>query len=118
MLDRTLFSKIFPISAARIANIKKISEYRAQLEKSKESLRLDRITNVQPDPEATLASKGSKCLLLNPNVKPEDPSTWSTILQEAVKKQEVKVVPYDLKLEYDYWTYRTYVGATRCCMGH
>jgi len=37
--------------------------------------------------------------------------TWSSILQEAVKAEEVKVIPYDLTLEYDYWTYRTYRNA-------
>ena len=35
-----------------------------------------------------------------------DPTTWSSILQEAVRTEEVKVIPYDLTLDYDYWTYR------------
>ncbi|PQE24150.1 putative MET-10 protein [Rutstroemia sp. NJR-2017a BVV2] len=35
------------------------------------------------------------------------PPTWSTILQEAVKAQELGVVPYDLTLDYNYWNYST-----------
>jgi len=38
-----------------------------------------------------------------------DPTTWSPILQEAVKAQEIGIIPFDLKLDYNYWTYRTYV---------
>lgn len=38
-----------------------------------------------------------------------DPTTWSTLLQEAVKAEELKVIPYNLTLDYNYWTYRTYV---------
>ncbi|KAE8441541.1 hypothetical protein EG329_004849 [Mollisiaceae sp. DMI_Dod_QoI] len=105
ILERSLFSKTFPITAARITNPKKISEYRSQFEKSRELLRLERLTNVQPDPDPTLASKGTKCLLLSPIVKPEDQSTWSNILKEAVKTEDVNIVPYDLKLDYNYWTY-------------
>jgi tRNA (guanine37-N1)-methyltransferase len=37
-----------------------------------------------------------------------DPTTWSSILQEAVKAEELKVIPFSLKLDYTYWTYRMY----------
>lgn len=37
-----------------------------------------------------------------------DPTTWSTILKEAVAAQEVEVVPFGLQLDYSYWTYREY----------
>ncbi|KUJ08484.1 guanine-N(1)--methyltransferase-like protein [Mollisia scopiformis] len=105
ILDRSLFSKTFPITAARITNLKKISQYRAQLEKTRELLRLERITNVQPDPDPTLASKGAKCMLLSPDVKPGDSNTWSTSLRDAVQQKDVEVVPYGLKLDYNHWTY-------------
>jgi hypothetical protein len=39
-----------------------------------------------------------------------DPTTWSTILQQAVKAEELKVIPYSLTLDYNYWTYRGYIG--------
>jgi tRNA (guanine37-N1)-methyltransferase len=38
-----------------------------------------------------------------------DPKTWSTVLQEAVKAEDLKVIPYNLTLDYNYWTYRTLV---------
>lgn len=39
-----------------------------------------------------------------------DPTTWSSTLHEAVKGQELGIIPFDLELDYDYWTYRTYVA--------
>jgi len=126
-LDRALFSKTIPIAAARVSNLKNLSKFRQQLDKSKELMQLERVMNVRPDPDPLLAEKGGKCLLLKPEVKPggifdvdrlneeimltvrTDPSTWSPILKEAVKGEDVGVIPYDLKLDYNYWTYRTYV---------
>ena len=35
-----------------------------------------------------------------------DSKTWSEVLQEAVNKEELGVIPYELKLDYDYWNYR------------
>lgn len=31
---------------------------------------------------------------------------WGSTLKEAVQKEELKVMPYELKLDYNYWTYR------------
>jgi tRNA (guanine37-N1)-methyltransferase len=70
-LDRSLFSKTVSISAARILNIKKISQHRTELTKTKELLRLDRLANIRSDPDPERASKGGKCFLLSPQVKPE-----------------------------------------------
>lgn len=110
VLDRSLFTKIFPIAAARVADHKLISPLRTKLDKSKELLRLDRVSAVRDDPDPTFGAKGGKCLLLRPEVKPEDPTTWSLILQQAVEAKELSVVPFELTLDYEYWNYRTYVG--------
>lgn len=67
-LDRALFTKTFPISAVRISNIKNISKIKTGLEQSREILKLERLTNVRPDPSSS--AKGAKCLLLRPEVKP------------------------------------------------
>jgi tRNA (guanine37-N1)-methyltransferase len=69
ILDRSLFSKTIPISAARISNNKNISRYRGVLQKSKELLLLERLTNITQDPDPVLAAKGGKCMLLKPEVK-------------------------------------------------
>ncbi|CAD6443429.1 b6d52a30-d5b0-40bd-9ac4-54a4088d854b [Sclerotinia trifoliorum] len=105
VLDRALFSKTIPISAARLLNNKIISKCRSQLTKSKEILVEDRIAPIRSDPDPEFAAKGGKCLLLNPRVKHDDPTTWSPILQEAVKAQELGVIPFDLTLNYDHWNY-------------
>lgn len=34
-----------------------------------------------------------------------DQSTWSSVVSELAEKGTVAVSPYDLVLEYDYWTY-------------
>ncbi|KAI9743494.1 MAG: tRNA(m(1)G37)methyltransferase [Claussenomyces sp. TS43310] len=105
VLDRGLFSKTIPIAAARIADRKKISKYRTELEKARDLLRLERLQAVTEDPDPLIASKGGKCLLLAPDVKVNDPGTWSRILQAAVEEKELGVIPFDLRLHYEYWTY-------------
>lgn len=70
ILDRSLFAKTIPIAAARIFSNKNLSRFRTQLRDSKEILILERFINVRPDPDLALAAKGSKCILLNPEVKP------------------------------------------------
>jgi hypothetical protein len=69
ILDRALFSKSIPIAAARIAQSKDISRCRTMLDKSKELLRLERISSVRTDPDPIIASHGGKCLLLRPEVR-------------------------------------------------
>ncbi|KAK6609307.1 tRNA methyltransferase trm5 [Botrytis cinerea] len=105
VLDRALFSKTISISAARLMNNKIISKCRSQLTKSKEMLLEDRVAPIRSDPDPEFAAKGGKCLLLNPKVKHDDPTTWSPILHEAVKAQELGVIPFDLTLGYDHWNY-------------
>jgi hypothetical protein len=39
------------------------------------------------------------------------------VLLEAVKAEELGVIPYELQLDYDYWNYRTKSLVT-LCMSH
>ncbi|POS87571.1 hypothetical protein EPUL_000868, partial [Erysiphe pulchra] len=132
ILDRSLFSRIFAASAARVLDSKDISRYRNELSKTREILKLDRFPNIRPDPDPEVAAQGGKCVVLNPQVKPEggerkrgdregkerikkkrvkklketiDPTTWSPVLAEAVNANKLKVLSYDVKLDYDYWSY-------------
>ena len=34
-----------------------------------------------------------------------EPETWGPSLKEGVEKKELTVIPYELKLDYDYWSY-------------
>jgi tRNA (guanine37-N1)-methyltransferase len=70
-LNRALFSKTIPIAAARVANVKNITRFRTQLDKSGELAKFERIANIQSDPDPALAKKGGKCMLLTPEVKAE-----------------------------------------------
>ncbi|KAI8308768.1 tRNA (guanine(37)-N1)-methyltransferase [Colletotrichum sp. SAR11_59] len=100
-LDRSLFSKTVKLAAATVKDNRNISKYRKQLEKSKELLDLDRLDSCRSDPVNT----GLKCLLLRPGVKHDAPTTWGPVFQEGVKSGELDVVPYELQLDYDYWSY-------------
>ncbi|WDK13893.1 Met-10+ like-protein [Colletotrichum graminicola] len=101
ILDRSLFSKKLELAAATVKDPRNISKYRKQLEKSKELLTLDRLDSCRNDPKAP----GLKCLLLRPDVKADAPTTWGPVFQEGVKAGDLDVVPYELDLDYDYWSY-------------
>lgn len=79
ILDRSLFSKTVPISAARIANNKNLSRYRGVLQKSKELLQIERLSSITTDPDAAFAAKGGKCMLLKPEIKHEGRGLWISI---------------------------------------
>ncbi|KAL1842559.1 hypothetical protein VTJ49DRAFT_3347 [Mycothermus thermophilus] len=98
-LNRALFSKSIGIAAAAVHDNKTIAHYRKALQASKEILQADRVSPICPHPDKTLADQGRKCLLLNPSVKAE-------VLKDGVQKKDLSVIPYELKLDYDYWSYR------------
>ena len=68
VLDRSFFQKTIPTSAARIFNPKDISRCRKELTASKDTLPNNRIDPIRVDPDSERASKGTKCLLLRPEV--------------------------------------------------
>lgn len=70
-------------------------------ELKQELLPLDRVLLVQPAPNG----HGLKALLLKPEIKADDTSTWSQKLQDLVSAEEVALTPYNLHLDYDYWNY-------------
>ena len=104
VLDRSLFAKTIPLAAAAISDNKLISRYRRDLEKAKEILPVDRISAIVAHPDGALAAQGKKCLLLHPAVKPALPETWGSVLREGVDKSELGVIPYELRLDYDYFS--------------
>ncbi|KAL2133479.1 hypothetical protein VTI74DRAFT_2284 [Chaetomium olivicolor] len=105
-LNRALFSKKVDLAAAAIQDPRLISHYRKALQSAKEILHADRISPIRPHPDKILANQGRKCLLLNPSVKAEASETWGPVLKDGVQRQELTVIPYELQLDYDYWSYR------------
>ncbi|KAF2225458.1 Met-10+ like-protein-domain-containing protein [Elsinoe ampelina] len=104
-LDRAFFSKKIPLSAARILNNSQISNIRAQLDRSKDSLSLSRCQNVRPDPSAEAA--GKRCILLRPQINDEGQEwPWTPLVGQLEKDDLIKLIPYDLHLDYNYWTYQ------------
>lgn len=68
-LDRSLFLRSLPTSAACVKENKFISKYRKQLEKTREILLLEKFDPIAADPDSSLAAQGRKCLILNPRLK-------------------------------------------------
>jgi tRNA (guanine37-N1)-methyltransferase len=71
VLNRSLFSKTVPLPAARVMNPKDISRFLIQLDKTRELAKIERIPNIQSDPDPALAEKGGKCMLLKSEIKHE-----------------------------------------------
>ncbi|EON64150.1 hypothetical protein W97_03380 [Coniosporium apollinis CBS 100218] len=111
VLDRSFFQRTIPTAAARVSNNKDISGCRKTLERIKDMLDKSRLLVVRPDPLPELAKLGRKCLLLRPEVRPDDSSTWSPELRDMDKKGVISVIPYNLHLDYDYWTYHDIITA-------
>ncbi|KAK4190540.1 putative undecaprenyl pyrophosphate protein [Podospora australis] len=105
-LNRALFDKKVDIAAAVIRENKLLSEYRKALVKSDDILKLDRISPIRGHPDSSLADKGAKCLLLHPRIKVQKAETWGPVIQDAVQKGDVNLIPYELRLNYDYYSFR------------
>ncbi|CAJ2501712.1 Uu.00g045650.m01.CDS01 [Anthostomella pinea] len=111
VLDRSLFSKTVNLAAAAVADKKKIAGWRQKLQQDKTLLAADRVSAVVPHPDQALASQGTKCVLLDPKVRPGAPDTWTALIRDAVQREELGIVPYDLALDYDYWLYEDVMRA-------
>ncbi|KAF2204184.1 guanine-N(1)--methyltransferas-like protein [Delitschia confertaspora ATCC 74209] len=105
VLDRSFFRKTIPTSAARVFNSKDISRCRSELEKAKDSIKMSRIPSVREDPDPERARTGTRCIVLRPEVLHNDRTTWSPKLQSLEQEGLVGVIPYNLQLDYDFWTY-------------
>lgn len=128
ILDRSFFHNTIPIKAARVFNNKNISAIRTQLQNSGDLLHEERIQNIAPDPDESLARDGRKCVLLRPEAKviatqvnehdqpthgrlhtngDAKPTLWphSPVIAELIQQGLISVIPYNLHLDYKYWTY-------------
>lgn len=104
-LDRALFARTIPSAAVSVRENKLLSKYRKELELTKEMFVLQNFQQVAPDPDPALAARGNKCLVLKTHIKPQEPSTWSRELQEASKRGDLKVIPFDINIDYSLWSY-------------
>lgn len=111
VLDKAAFTKTVNLAAACIRDNRNITRIRQALTKNNDALSLDRLSAIIPDPDASLAAKGRKALLLKPAISPAKPESWGPVITELVSRDEVGVVPYELQLDYEYWTYRDVLSA-------
>ena len=105
VLDRSFFQKKILLSAAQVLNNQDIASCRRELQRSKDILALERYSSVHPAP-STAANTSRKCILLRPEVDSEQRRLpFSPKVQELQTSGLIEVVPYELQLNYDYWTY-------------
>ncbi|KAJ5930045.1 tRNA (guanine) methyltransferase Trm5 [Penicillium verhagenii] len=107
-LDRSFFRKTIPISAAKFFKNSEISKVRQELHKARDLLAGPRI-NVVRDLKEQDGVK--KALLLRADLKADDKTTWGPTVTALVEKGNVDVTPYDLVLDYDYWSYFEIINA-------
>ncbi|KAG6999246.1 hypothetical protein G7Y79_00036g072020 [Physcia stellaris] len=105
ILDRSYFQKKVPLAAARVLQKKQIAKCRQEL--ANDMLKLERKPAVRVDP----FDREIKALLLRPEIKSDDDSTWSEKLRALVREKQVDITNYDLELTYDDWTYYDIMSA-------
>lgn len=122
-LDRGFFKRTIDLKAAQVFDNKNISKLRSTLEKSKDALARERLLNVRPDPNPELAKVGRKCILLRPEIREAQTNAgddaqgatmaWphSPTVTQLVDEKLVSIIPYQLELDYSYWTYHDIISA-------
>ncbi|EAW09394.1 tRNA (guanine) methyltransferase [Aspergillus clavatus NRRL 1] len=110
VLDRSFFRKTIPLSAATVFQNSDISKVRGELHKSKDLLTLPRLTSIRDVAEQD-GGQVKKALLLREEIKHDEAATWSPTINELVEKGKVGLRPYELTLDYDYWTYADIISS-------
>ncbi|PCH03108.1 hypothetical protein PENOC_040010 [Penicillium occitanis (nom. inval.)] len=125
VLDRSFFKKTVPVSAATVLENKNISAVRKTLSSSKDALDLPRFDGcTTPMAEKLVVGRDGRileltaqearkkrCVVLREDIKHDDATTWSPILNELVEKGMVGLGPYTIDLDYSYWTYAEIIEA-------
>ncbi|GAQ04631.1 hypothetical protein ALT_1952 [Aspergillus lentulus] len=109
VLDRSFFRKTVPLSAAAVFQNSDISKVRAELHKSRDLLAVPRLNCIRDVTDQDGQIK--KGLLLRETVKHDDKETWSPKISELVEKGRIAMRPYDLTLDYDFWTYADIISS-------
>ncbi|KGO44047.1 tRNA transferase Trm5/Tyw2 [Penicillium expansum] len=108
-LDRSFFRRSVPLSVARVFKTSDISNVRKDLIKSRDILLLPRISPIREVKDQD--GKVWKAMLLREDLKVDDKETWSPTINELINKGTVALGPYELLLEYDYWSYAEIISS-------
>ncbi|KAL8768721.1 MAG: hypothetical protein Q9209_005139 [Squamulea sp. 1 TL-2023] len=108
-LDRSFFRKDVNLIAACVMDSKQIATCRKELHD--DIIKLERLPPIRSAPLNISADKDTKCLLLKPDTRLEDRTSWSLRLQGLVEAQQVLLTPFHLELDYNYWTYHDIISA-------
>lgn len=122
VLDRSFFQKRIPLSALRILDPRTITKIRTELDKSKDILYINRLQNIVAD--RSEGANGHRCVLLRPQMNDQGKHIsrhlsqgqlpthfigqewpWSPKVEELQRSELAKLVPFELFLDYKYWSY-------------
>ncbi|PWW74842.1 hypothetical protein C7212DRAFT_282534 [Tuber magnatum] len=106
-LNRAFFKKVVPVTAARVLDATLLHTIKEKI--LKDMIPFERF-NVRYDFNSKLGIE-TPLLILRPEVKYDDLATVSNPTREYVKSKILKLVPYDLKLEYGDWSYEEIMKA-------
>ena len=109
MLDRSFFHKKIPAVAAVIQDSKRISQIKSEL--LNDALQLERVQHIRPMYDASGQKTGKKGIILKPEIKEEDASTWSPNLAELITSSQVQLESLYLNLNYEYWDYADIISS-------
>ncbi|CUS11544.1 unnamed protein product [Tuber aestivum] len=102
-LDRAFFKKIVPVTAARVLDATQVHTIKERI--LRDLIPYERF-NLRYDFNSKLDTE-TPLLILRPDVKYDDLSAVSGPTREYVNSKILRLVPYDLKLEYGDWSYGT-----------
>ncbi|KAL8785444.1 MAG: hypothetical protein Q9213_003374 [Squamulea squamosa] len=108
-LDRSFFRKDVNLTAACVMDSKQIATCRKVLHD--DIIKLERLPPIRSAPPNISAVKNTKCLLLKPDTRLEDRTSWSPRLRDLIEAQQVLLTPFHLELDYNYWTYHDIISA-------
>lgn len=98
-LDKSRFSKTVPLARALVRKHNTLGDWRKRLQASKDLLKAPRIAPILSN------GSGDKYLLLRPGLDPHANETWSPALVEGSESGDLSVEPWQLPLDYGYWSY-------------
>ncbi|RPA82806.1 hypothetical protein BJ508DRAFT_413968 [Ascobolus immersus RN42] len=106
VLDRSVFKKSVPMTAAKILDLRMMGEIRKNCKSDwfnpPFQVKLQRMIEDE---------QGRKSLLLKPDAKKDDLSTVSEAMRGYIEKKVLELTDYTLELDYDAWNYAEIIAA-------
>ncbi|KAL8873022.1 MAG: hypothetical protein Q9174_001441 [Haloplaca sp. 1 TL-2023] len=108
-LDRSFFRKEIKLAAACVLDQKNISVLQKELDR--DMLWVPKVIPITQINSDLLPDKTARGLLLKPDIKVEDETSWGLKIRDLVNKGEIIMTPYQLEMTYRSWRYHDIMAA-------